>query len=92
MEKHITFEELMKLWETNPNIARTYNNKIRLKETFRKIKEFAEQMEHYSDCIPLEDDDFHSAVVDDLTHQVENLWKRMDKTIYDAIYNPNVSL
>ena len=84
----MTFEEEMKLWEEHPNLARTRNSKIRLCETFEKIRGLADSMNNYSKSIPEEDNEYHSMLVKDLADEMEKLWQKMDSTIYNAIYYP----
>lgn len=86
--EEMTFEEEMKLWEEHPNLARTRNSKIRLCETFEKIRDLAEHMNCYSKSIPEEDKEYHSMLVKNLADEMEKLWQKMDSTIYNAIYYP----
>ena len=83
---NLTFEQEMNLWKDNKALAITRQSKIRLVDTFERMKELAEHMAEYCKTIPEEDNENHANLCRNFADTIESLKREMDKKINDAIY------
>ena len=73
----MSFDDLMKLWKTNPAMAQTVNDKARMGKALRSIIAEAQELLLTVERIPVEDDKNHSDLVHDLTEDIEDISKRI---------------